>query len=83
MMAATLSQEEILENTKTVLQRFETLKSECRSMLNCFFLPVGDAEGDPEENSFTPIEETIVRKTLEKILQGVEEAQACVVTSFL
>lgn len=77
-MTAASSQEEILQNTKTVVQGLEALKNEHQTISNSLLQSLAAVkQKTAEDNSTSMIEDkaTIVQKSLETIQLGIEEAQ--------
>lgn len=74
-MTAASSQEEILQNTKTVVQGLEALKSEHNSIRNGLLQSLSVLKERNEETSLIEGKTCIVEKSLEMIQLGIEEAQ--------
>lgn len=70
-----LSQEDILQNTKTVVQGLEALKSEHHAIRNGLLQTSTVLKERNEEASFIEEKASIVEKSLEMIQLGIEEAQ--------
>lgn len=68
-----LSQDEILQNTKTVVQGLEALKEEHQTIKGTLVTSIGALKGD--ESSLIEEKAAIVEKNLEMIQLGIEEAQ--------
>ena len=74
---AAMSQEEILQNTRTVVQGLEALKSEhstIQTALNQSLKELNDSKNDAP---LVQEKATIVNKSLDMIQLGIEEAQVC------
>lgn len=74
-MTAASSQEEILQNTRTVVQGLEALKSEHNSIRNGLLQSLSVLKDRNEETSLIEGKALIVEKSLETIQLGIEEAQ--------
>uniref|UniRef100_A0A915JQZ6 Kinesin light chain n=1 Tax=Romanomermis culicivorax TaxID=13658 RepID=A0A915JQZ6_ROMCU len=74
-MTVASSQEEILQNTKTVVQGLEALKSEHHSIRNGLLQTLSVLKEKNEESSLIQEKAGIVDKSLEMIQLGIEEAQ--------
>jgi len=80
-MTSASSQEEILQNTKTVMQGLEALKSEHHSVKNGLLQTLSVLKEHHEESSLIEGKAAIVERSLETIQLGIEEAQVCPVIS--
>ena len=72
---AALSQDEILQNTKTVVQGLEALKDEHQIIKGTLVSSMGALKG--EESSLIEEKTSIVEKNLDMLQLGIEEAQVC------
>ncbi|VDM47268.1 unnamed protein product [Toxocara canis] len=70
---AALSQEEILQSTRTVVQRLEALKEEHESLKGTFVNSIKRLSAD--ESALIGEKALIVEKNLDMIRQGIEEVQ--------
>lgn len=79
-----MTQEEIITNTKTVIQGLEALKNEHNSILNGLLssLKAGQQE-KLIDNDVVEEKTAIVKKTLESIELGLGEAQVILLPSFI
>lgn len=70
-----LSQEEILQNTRSVMQGLEALKSEHSSIQSTLNVSLGALKEKKEEATLIEEKASIVDKSLDMIQLGIEEAQ--------
>lgn len=69
------TQEEIIQNTKTVVQGLDTLKSEHNSIHETLLRSLSILRDKNEEASLIEEKANLVEKSLENIELGIEEAQ--------
>lgn len=71
-----MTQEEIITNTKTVIQGLEALKNEHNSILNGLLTSLKAVQQEkPNDTNVVEEKTTIIKKTLESIELGLGEAQ--------
>lgn len=71
-----MTQEEIITNTKTVIQGLEALKNEHNSILNGLLTSLKAVQQEkPNDSNVVEEKTTIIKKTLESIELGLGEAQ--------
>lgn len=70
-----LSQEEILQNTKTVVQGLEALKTEHTGIKGTLVQSLAALNDSKEESGLIAEKAAIVDKSLDMIQLGIEEAQ--------
>jgi kinesin light chain len=70
-----LSQDDILQSTKTVVQGLEALREEHQTIKGTLVSSIGALRGESSESSLIEEKAAIVEKNLEMIQLGIEEAQ--------
>ena len=72
-----LSQEDIMSNTKTVVQGLDTLKNEHHQILNGLLTSVKTIKKENGDTNLMEEKTNILKKSLETIELGLSEAQVC------
>ena len=70
-----LSQEEIISNTKTVMQGLDTLKNEHHQILNSLLTSMKTIKKENEDTNLVEEKTRILQKALDSIDLGLSEAQ--------
>ena len=77
-----ISQEEISNNTKTVIQGLETLKNEHNQILNSLLNSMKTIKKENGDTNLVEEKTTILKKTVEMIDLGLGEAHVSIVDRF-
>jgi kinesin light chain len=72
-----LSQEEIISNTKTVIQGLDTLKNEHHQILNSLLSSMKTIKLESGDTNLVEEKSNILKKSLDQIDLGLGEAQVC------
>ena len=70
-----LSQEEIISNTKTVIQGLDTLKNEHHQILNSLLSSMKTIKMESGDTNLVEEKSNIIKKSLDQIELGLGEAQ--------
>lgn len=70
-----LSQDEIVSNTKTVIQGLDTLKNEHHQILNSLLSSLKTIKRESGDTNLVEEKTNILKKSLETIELGISEAQ--------